>query len=179
MIVALFLPRLLDRLSDRTAMLGGVGVMVVGLFAGIFVAERISLMALWFVLGMCYSTAQTPSGRLLRRSAHPEDRPALFAAQFALSHVCWLLFYPLTGWLGARYGMPASFVVLGGAGALAAWLACRVWSAQDPDVIEHDHLDLPAGHAHTQGAAEVDHRVRHAHAFVVDDHHPHWPSPRH
>lgn len=176
MVAALALPRLLEQLTDRTAMLGGIGVMVVGLFAGIFVSGHSSLMALWFVLGLGYSTAQTPSGRLLRRSAHPEDRPALFAAQFALSHACWLLFYPLAGWLGARFGMPVSFVVLGGAGALAAWVASRVWPVQDPEVIEHNHADLPAGHAHMLGAVASGDRVRHAHTFVLDDQHPHWPG---
>src|SRR3546814_8763069 len=61
-----------------------------------------ALMALWVILGLGYSVVQTPSGRLLRRSALPEDRPAVFAAQFALSHGCWLITYPLAGWLGAR-----------------------------------------------------------------------------
>src|SRR3546814_15896387 len=62
------------------------------------------LLAVWFVLGLGYSAVLTPSGRLLRRSSHQEDRPALFAAQFALSHACWLLTYPLAGWLGAEIG---------------------------------------------------------------------------
>jgi MFS family permease len=176
MVAALALPRLLEKLPDRTAMLGGIGLMIVGLFAGFFVVGHASLMVLWFVLGLGYSTAQTPSGRLLRRSAQPEDRPALFAAQFALSHACWLLFYPLAGWLGTRFGMPASFLVLGAAATLAAWVASRVWPAHDPDVIEHEHPDLPVGHPHTQGTADVGHPLRHAHAFVVDDQHPHWPS---
>ena len=56
----------------------------------------------------------------------------------SLSHACWLLFYPLAGWLGTRYGMPVTFAVLGGAGALAVWVAFRVWPAQDPEVIEHE-----------------------------------------
>ncbi|MES2840877.1 MFS transporter [Hydrogenophaga sp.] len=176
MVAALALPQLLEKLPDRTAMLGGIGLMVVGLFAGAFVVGQASLMALWFVLGLGYSTAQTPSGRLLRRSAHAEDRPALFAAQFALSHACWLVCYPLAGWLGTRFGMAATFVVLGFAGAGAMWVASKVWPAQDPEVIEHEHPDLPAGHAHTQGTAASGGRVRHAHAFVVDDQHPHWPS---
>lgn len=179
MVAALVLPRLLEKLNDRTAMLGGIGLMVVGLFAGIFVVGHASLMVLWFVLGLGYSTAQTPSGRLLRRSSHAEDRPALFAAQFALSHACWLLFYPLAGWLGARFGMPASFAVLGAAGALAVWVASWVWPVQDPEVIEHEHPDLSAEHARTHDAALIGHRVRHAHAFVVDDLHPHWPGHRH
>ena len=176
MLAALGLPRRLEKWSDRTAMLGGIGVMVVGLFAGSFVLGHTSLMVLWFVFGLGYSTAQTPSGRLLRRSAQAGDRPALFAAQFALSHACWLLFYPLAGWLGTRFGMTAAFVVLGIAGALAVWVTTMVWPSQDPEVIEHEHSDLPHGHAHTRDAVRDGVRVRHAHAFVVDDQHPHWPS---
>jgi hypothetical protein len=63
----------------------------------------------------------TPGG-LLRRSASSEDRPALFAAQFALSHVCWLIAYPLVGQLGARVSMTAAF---GGMAALARLVRSR------------------------------------------------------
>lgn len=176
MVAALVLPRLLEKLADRSVMLGGIGLMVAGMFVGTLVVGHASLMALWFALGLGYSTAQTPSGRLLRRSAHPEDRPALFAAQFALSHACWLLFYPLAGWLGTRYGMPVTFVVLGCAGALSLWITSMVWPSQDPEVIEHEHPELPTGHAHTQDAIATRDGVRHAHPFVVDDHHPNWPN---
>lgn len=60
--------------------------------AGAF-ADRVNRRAL--LVGLGYSAVLTPSGRLLRRSAHAQDRPALFAAQFALSHACWLVTYPL------------------------------------------------------------------------------------
>ncbi|WP_332748676.1 MFS transporter [Hydrogenophaga sp.] len=176
MVAALALPQLLEKLADRTAMLGGIGLMITGLFAGVFVVGNASLMVLWFVLGVGYSTAQTPSGRLLRRSAHPEDRPALFAAQFALSHVCWLLFYPLAGWLGTRFGMPASFLVLGSAGGMALVFAVMVWPNRDPEVMEHEHPGLPSDHAH--GAIATGHGVRHSHPFVVDDLHTRWPDLR-
>jgi MFS family permease len=174
MVAALALPSLLEKLSDRRVMLTGLALMPVGMFAGTLVVGHASLMALWFALGLGYSTAQTPSGRLLRRSSNPEDRPALFAAQFALSHACWLLFYPLAGWLGARFGMPVTFAVLGSAAALAAWVATLVWPPQDPESIEHEHPDLPAGHAHGVGTTEQG--GRHSHPFVIDDHHPHWPN---
>ena len=174
MVAALVLPRLLEKLADRSVMLGGIGLMVAGMFVGTLVVGHASLMALWFALGLGYSTAQTPSWRLLRRSSHPEDRPALFAAQFALSHACWLLFYPLAGWLGTRYGMPATFVVLGCAGALSMWISSMVWPSHDPEVIEHEHPNLPTGHAHTQDATRAG--VRHTHPFVIDDHHPNWPN---
>ena len=176
MVAALLLPRLLEKLTDRSAMLGGIGLMAVGMFAGTLVVGHASLMVLWFALGLGYSTAQTPSGRLLRRSSHSEDRPALFAAQFALSHACWLFFYPLAGWLGSRYGMPVTFAILGFAGVLATCIASMIWPSQDPEILEHEHPDLPTGHAHTLGAVGTGDRVRHAHTFVVDDQHPHWPN---
>jgi len=34
------------------------------------------LLGGWFLLGFAYSMAVTPTGRLLRQSANPEDRPA-------------------------------------------------------------------------------------------------------
>ena len=176
MVAALGLPRLLDKLTDRSVMLGGIALMVAGMFAGTLVVGHVSLAALWFALGLGYSTAQTPSGRLLRRSAHPEDRPALFAAQFALSHACWLLFYPLAGWLGTRFGMPVTFVVLGCAGGLSLLITLMVWPSHDPEVVEHEHPELPIGHAHIQDATATRDGARHAHAFVVDDHHPKWPN---
>jgi MFS family permease len=173
---ALLLPRLLEKRSDRSVMLWGIVLMVAGMFLGIWVEEYASLIALWFALGLGYSTAQTPSGRLLRRSSHPEDRPALFAAQFALSHVCWLFFYPLAGWLHVRYGMPVTFAVLGCACALSLWSTLKLWPSQDPESIEHEHPNLPTAHVHIQGAIATPNGVRHTHPFVIDDHHPHWPK---
>ncbi len=177
MVAALGLPHLLVKLSDRVAMTAGVGLLVASLGMGTQVASYTGTLMLWFVMGLGYSTAQTPSGRLLRRSAQPEDRPALFAAQFALSHACWLVFYPLAGWLGARLGMPLTFACLGLAALMAVLVALRVWPADDPDVIEHEHADLPAGHAHLHDGAPAANGLRHSHPYVVDDHHPRWPGP--
>ena len=110
----------LDTLAFRPAGQGGVRVV-----------HRLVFRTL--VLGLGYSAVGSPTGRLLRRSVHPEDRPALFAAQFALSHACWLLTYPLAGWLGARAGLPVSFAVLAAVAAASAAVAARLWPAHDPD----------------------------------------------
>jgi len=177
MIAALGLPRLLDTSPDRAAMLAGAGLLVIGLGAGAAIANYDVLLALWFVLGFGYSLAQTPSGRLLRRSAHPEDRPALFAAQFALSHACWLLSYPAAGWLGATMGLRATFVVLGLLAGLATLAAMRLWPRHDPDVIEHSHANLPGDDPHVADAAHAANGHRHAHAYVIDARHPEWPRP--
>ena len=177
MLVAVVLPRLLDTIPDRTAMLVGASALAAATMIAAVVPSYGWLLPLWFVIGAGYSMAQTPSGRLLRRSAHPEDRPALFAAQFALSHACWLLTYPLAGWTGAAFGLHSTAIILaliaGAAVAVAAWL----WPASDPKVVEHSHEGLPASHPHwNEGVA--DDGNRHAHAYVIDDLHPAWPHGR-
>lgn len=175
MVAALLLPRLLDKVADRKAMLAGTTVLVLGLALGVFARSYTLLLPLWFVLGIGYSLAQTPSGRLLRRSSQPEDRPALFAAQFALSHACWLLTYPIAGWLGAKVGLPFTFASLAIIAAIALVAATRLWPASDPDEIEHIHDALDPDHPHVAGAEAVTGGHRHAHAFVIDSHHVEWP----
>lgn len=173
MISALVLPRLLKNIKDRTAMLFGGGILVVGLAVGINLTTYNFLLPLWMVLGVGYSLAQTPSGRLLRRSAHAEDRPALFAAQFALSHACWLITYPLAGWLGANISLTASFVGLALVAGSALLVSIVIWRpAHDQESIKHTHENLPGDHAHIDGQDGVDHE----HPYVIDDQHRRWPN---
>ena len=172
MIAALLLPRLLDRVPDRPAMLRGAAVLAGGMALGPLVGSLTTLMALWLVIGFGYSLTQTPTGRLLRRSAQPEDRPALFAAQFALSHACWLLTYPLAGRFGAAFGLDTTFLVLAGIATVGVVVAMRLWPAHEPDALPHAHPDLPADHPHMRGQRTTDHR----HPVVIDDLHRHWPD---
>jgi MFS family permease len=174
MVAALALPTLLEAIPDRPAILSGVVVLVAGLAAGAFAPDYQVLLPLWFALGLGYSVAQTPAGRLLRRSSQPEDRPALYAAQFALSHACWLVTYPLSGWLGVTIGFSAAFVILACLAGLALVAALLVWPAADPEVIEHRHPELADDDPHW---AEGPRRSRqsHAHPFVIDTLHPEWP----
>jgi predicted MFS family arabinose efflux permease len=129
-------------------------------------------MALWLVIGFGYSLTQTPTGRLLRRSAQPEDRPAVFAAQFALSHACWLLTYPLAGRFGAAFGLDVTFLVLASIAAVGVVAVMRLWPAHEPDALPHAHPDLPADHPHVRNDRASDHR----HPVVIDDLHRHWPD---
>jgi H+ antiporter protein len=177
MVAALLLPRLLQRIPDRVAMLVGTGLLALGLFVGSLVPSYSALLPLWFALGLGYSLSQTPSGRLLRRSANAEDRPALFAAQFALSHACWLITYPLAGWLGASAGLGWTFVALGIIAVAATLLAARLWPRSDPDTIAHVHEDLAPDDPHLADAVPAPGGHRHEHAFVIDRRHPEWPRP--
>lgn len=175
MLAALALPRLLDRVPDRPVMVAGAALMVLTLLA---LAAEIAaigldwpfLLAAWLLVGLGYSAVLTPSGRLLRRSAQAQDRPALFAAQFALSHACWLVTYPLSGWLMTQFGAVVALGLLAAIAGISTVTALRLWPSSDPDSFEHTHENLPLDHPHLRGAR------RHAHLFVVDDEHPLWAS---
>ncbi|MGQ4274206.1 MFS transporter [Terrihabitans sp. B22-R8] len=189
MAVALALPKLLDGRSPRAVMIGGAAVLPVLLVIAAVHPTWWTILSVWSLLGAGASAIMTPAGILLRRSAHPEDRPSLFAAQFALSHAGWLVTYPLAGWLGANVGMTAAFLVLGAGAAAGAFAAMVLWPSHDPGIIEHTHEEIEHSHPLEAGADHAppiatrsrdSHRhaaIRHAHPFVIDDHHPIWPKP--
>lgn len=177
MFAALALPGLLGRTGDRPVMMAG-GLALTLLLAGQTIWLMLSglppwavLLALWGATGLAYAAILTPSGRLLRRSAQSADRPALFTAQFALSHACWLVTYPLAGWAMARFGTAAAMAALGLLAGLGLATAARLWPAQDPEALAHGHPDLPPDHPHLL----VHGGRQHSHAFMIDDAHHHWP----
>lgn len=168
---AVLLPRLLRRVTDRSVMLAGAALMVAGVALVPLVGSLAALMALWAAMGFGFALTQTPIGRIINRSAREEDRGAVFAAQFALSHACWLLTYPLAGSVGAWAGQSAVALVLAAIGAVALVAVWRIWPLRDPGVLAHAHADLPADHPHLHA-----HGAAHAHAFVIDPLHPRWPK---
>lgn len=174
MLAALSLPKLLDRIADRPVMLSGAAILIAGLVLTTFVGNYSVLLAIWLVMGLGYSIVQTPSGRLLRRSAHAEDRPALFAAHFALSHAAWLLSYPLAGWLSATIGLSSAAIVLALVAGLGFMVATWVWRASDEVEVEHSHDDLAENDPHLMEGHHR-HGHRHSHAFMIDRLHPEWP----
>jgi len=136
MLVALGMPKLLDTLPDRRSMLtGGITLPILLLTAAGVIAwmngtvQWIALLIVWVLLGAATSTILTPSARLLRRGSTEQTRPAVFAAQFSLSHACFLITYPIAGILGTAIGLPAVALVLVAIGALGAILATLAWHA--------------------------------------------------
>ena len=170
MLAAFLLPRMLALLADRPVMIGGAGLMVAGVALVPLVGGLAALIALWAVIGFGFSLTQTPIGRIINRSAREADRGAVFAAQFALSHACWLVTYPLAGWVGAGAGLTAAALVLAAVGAAGLVAVLRLWPAEDASDLTHDHPDLPPNHPHL-----AEHGARHSHSFVIDDLHRRWP----
>lgn len=178
---AALIPRLTSRFSDRATMTTGAAGVTLALIVGPWVATTYpAMLLLWAAIGFGYSLTITPAGRALRRSSRAEDRPALFAAQFALSHACWLIAYPAAGFVSAVLNPSTAFLVLAGLCAFGTILGLLLWPRLDPEVLEHRHSDLDPADPHLadgRAADSGDDRV-HAHAFVIDDLHKHWPTAR-
>lgn len=128
MLAALALPRWLDQTSERTPMLAGGVLLATGLaVAAAWRPGFAGLLSLWFLLGVGLSLVQTPVGHLLTRHSTEETRPALFAAQFALSHACWLAGYPLAGVLASAAGLETALWVLTAMAGATVAMAWRSW----------------------------------------------------
>lgn len=120
-------PPLLRRAQDRTIMLAGGALLACALPLVAVGPSYLELVALWLILGVGLALVQTPTGRLIQRSASADERAPLFAAQFALPHACWLLTYPVAGVLGTRLGLSTVAVALGAVCAAAVLAAARLW----------------------------------------------------
>lgn len=130
---ALVLPKVLARVPERTVMLrAGVLLPVGAAAAGLVVGAGATgwapaaLGILWLLIGVGWSAVETPMARIIRRSVDRDELPAAFAAQFSLSHACWLISYPLAGILG-QFGMTTCGLVLAAVSAATLAVATIVW----------------------------------------------------
>lgn len=136
LLAALALPRVLDRVNARSVMVTGAGVLVGGTIAAVALtasglASWIGTAIVWTVIGVGMALVITPTGSVLRASVRPNAIPEAFAAQFSLSHLAWLITYPIAGWLGTNGGFTLTWSILAalaGAGAIGALL---LWPHDD------------------------------------------------
>ncbi len=115
-------------LPERAVMLAGAALGCLGLAGGALLATSFNgLLLVWLVLGLGTSVALTPATLLIRRIARPRDSQLLFAAQLALTNGFLLLAYSAAGWLGAEFGMTATFLILAAAASLGTMVAGALW----------------------------------------------------
>jgi len=138
MLAALTLPKSLARFSERHIMLGGAVVMTAAtLLVPLALQNRAPLAGLaaigllWLAVGFGWASTEVPFGRLVIREVPDTERPAVFAAEFSLSHLCWLLTYPIAGWLGA-VSLSQAALLLALFAAVATIIGTRLWPAREP-----------------------------------------------
>lgn len=164
LVAALVLPRILDRARDRTVMFAGAALLVAStaaaaavVVAGVGTATVIAVI--WVGIGVGMAAIVTPTGRVLRASAPANRLPEIFAAQFSLSHLAWLLTYPIAGWLGTSIGFETTWSLLAVLAAIGAVLAMLLWrkdvrgeaqasEATDADVARREDIDVAEATLH-------------------------------
>jgi MFS family permease len=132
--VALLLPRLIQQFQDRTVMLLGGATLAASMVLSSLVGSLPALMACWILAGIGTSAVLTPSGRLIQRSGESAERPPLFAAQFSLSHFCWLFTYLVAGFAGEAFGLSAAALILAAMAAAATVAAALLWRPEGSPV---------------------------------------------
>lgn len=172
-------PWMLRRFPERAVMLAGAAVSTLAVCGalGMSLAPGWGLaIAVWSLIGIGPGWIMVPTGRVVRRCTGPRDRPAAFAAQFSLSHACWLLTYPLTGWVGSLAGFTTAWALLAGLVVAATVAAARFWPKGLPDVLRHIH-DHSAEADHLADADPDGTCWVHTHRIVIDHNHLRWPEP--
>ncbi|MET4095808.1 MFS transporter [Arthrobacter sp. UYCu712] len=144
---ALALPRVLDRIPERAVMMTGAAVLVAGTLAALTLnaAGLLTWAATaitWAVIGSGMAMIVTPTGRVLRASVESNRIPEVFAAQFSLSHLAWLVTYPIAGWLGTNSGLTLTWSVLAILALAGAAGAFFLWPRDD----RHDAVTTAAAH---------------------------------
>lgn len=160
LIVAINIPWLVGRLGVIRTMITGAAVVVAGLVVAVAVTAAATatgegwfvLLGTWVLLGMGTSLVNTPSSRLLADASTPANRNLVYTAQFALSHACFLITYPIAGWLGAANLTGAAVTLLviavaAGAGAVA-YSSARLLRVSTPTA---SAAPRRAGHSDARG----------------------------
>ena len=149
LVVALALPRVLDQVADRSVMMAGAAALVVGVVAAVTldatdIASWAATGALWILIGGGMALIVTPTGRVLRRSVEPGALPEVFAAQFSLSHVAWLITYPIAGWAGTHLGFTLTWSILAALAAAGLVAALAMWPREAEVEAEVRELEILA-----------------------------------
>ncbi|EGD42867.1 MFS transporter [Nocardioides sp. NPDC057772] len=151
LLAALALPRILDRVAERVVMLTGAAVLVAGVLVALATAAASLAIppltaAIWLTIGAGMALIITPTGQVLRGSVEPNAIPQVFAAQFSLSHLAWLITYPIAGWVATNAGFTTTWTILAILAAIGATAAPVLWT-RDVDAADTVPAAEPAGTA--------------------------------
>lgn len=149
LLVALVLPRVLERVADRAVMMTGALVLVGGVAGALAMsatgmASSTATGVVWILIGAGMALIITPTGRVLRGSVEPDALPEVFAAQFSLSHLAWLVTYPIAGWLGTSAGLTLTWSALLGLAVVGAVAATVLWPREVELATESEFVQAEA-----------------------------------
>jgi NRE family putative nickel resistance protein-like MFS transporter len=100
------------RWTAAAVILGGI-VLSISLLPGWLTPPLIVFGLLWMLNGAGQALIAIPSSTLVASHTSTDERGRAFAAQFAITHACWLVSYPLAGHLAGALGPPITFSICG------------------------------------------------------------------
>ena len=114
---AIIIPYLSKEMTASRIMLAGsnlLSIIFVALAFWLILFDFIwfVLLLAWFISGFGYTLLLTPMGRVIRMVSSVDEFSQVYSAQFSLSHLCWLLMYPLSGYLMTISGGPFTLLTL-------------------------------------------------------------------
>ena len=150
LLAALLLPRVLDRVAERVVMMTGAAVLLAGVLAAVVMttsqaASWLITAPIWVVIGGGMALIVTPTGRVIRGSVAKRDLPAAFAAQFSLSHLAWLITYPIAGWIGTASGFTLAWSILAVLALIGTIAAGWLWPREQRTEMAVGGVDESAG----------------------------------
>lgn len=77
------------------------------------------------------------------------------------------------GAVAVALGLGPELALPGPLAGAAAIPAARLWPADYPGAVAHDHAELPPDHPHLRAHGSG---ASHVHRLVIDDLHPAWPG---
>ena len=118
--------------AERVVMMTGAAVLLAGVLAAVAMtaiqaASWMITAPIWVVIGGGMALIVTPTGRVIRGSVAKRELPAAFAAQFSLSHLAWLVTYPIAGWVGTASGFTLAWSILAALAIGGAVTAQMLW----------------------------------------------------
>lgn len=95
------------------AMAGGGTLLAIALLPGWLQPGLVMLLVLWALNGAGQALIAVPSVGLLAMHTQPDERGRAYAAHFALTHLFWLVTYPIVGYLARYAGAAKTFSIAG------------------------------------------------------------------
>ena len=128
-------------------MMAGAAALVVGVVAAVTLSatDIVSWTAtgtVWILIGGGMALIVTPTGRVLRRSVEPDALPEVFAAQFSLSHLAWLITYPVAGLAGTNLGFTLTWSILAALAAVGSIAGLALWPREAEVEAEDRELEV-------------------------------------
>ena len=100
------------RWASKSILLGGI-LLALSLAPAALTPPLPFLAVLWVLNGAGQALIAIPSSTLVASHTLADERGRAFAAQFAITHACWLFTYPLAGHLAESVGPSNAFLLCG------------------------------------------------------------------